>query len=286
VTADVTLTKSLKGCATGLIVGADNVTIDLNGHAIRGLGTAGGTGIEAVDRTGVTVKNGKITDFAEGVRFFNTSNSTIEQLVVRRTLTGIRVSRIDNGTDSNRILENTVRESGDGIAVFGAASSRIAGNTLNGLTGNGILCRDTFSSEVEIEGNRALGNDGAGIALQFCAASVIGNVASDNVGTGIVRTRSNGSTLRNVANRNTFGIVTDDSHGLIQENVTNANFRNGLSIVDQDPSHGPLHTVTGNTANRNGALGIATDLVGVIDGGGNRAKNNGDSLQCKGVGCN
>ena len=53
-----------------MIVGADNVTIDLNGYAIRGLGTDAGIGIDVSGRTGVTVKNGRITDFAQGVQLF------------------------------------------------------------------------------------------------------------------------------------------------------------------------------------------------------------------------
>jgi parallel beta-helix repeat protein len=285
VTTDVTLTKSLKDCASGLVVGADNVTIDLNGFAIKGLANGTGTGIDVTDRTGVTVKNGNISDFADGVRLFNTSNSTVERLVIRRTLTGIRLARTDNGTDSNEILDNKVRDSGDGIVAFGAASSRIAGNTLADLTGTGILCRDTFTSDAEIVGNRSVRND-IGIRLLFCGASVVGNIASENVTAGIFRTRSNGSTLANVANRNGgFGIQHDDSHGLIAGNVTNRNAGIGLAIVDQSPDHGPLHTVTGNHANWNGSFGIMTNLVGVIDGGGNRARNNGETLQCQGVGC-
>ena len=135
VTANVTLTKSLKDCASGLVVGADNVTIDLNGYTIKGLGTAAGVGIDAADHTGITLKNGKVTDFAEGIKLFNVSNSTIEDIVVLRTVTGIRVARTDNGSDSNQILDNKVRESVDGIVLFGTALTRIAGNTLSDLSG-------------------------------------------------------------------------------------------------------------------------------------------------------
>ena len=285
VTTNVTLTKSMKGCASGLVVGADNVTIDLNGYAIKGLANGTGVGIEVTDRSGVTVKNGKISDFAEGVSLSNTTSSTVEQLVIRRTDTGIRLSRTDNGTDANRILDNTVRESAAGIVAFGAASSRIAGNVLADLTGTGINCTNTFASDIEIQGNRSVRND-IGILLQFCRASVAENVASHNAVGGIFRTRSNGATVHNVANRNGgTGILTDDSHGLISGNVTNGNIGDGLRILDENSDHGPFHTVTGNTASRNGGLGIATNLVGVIDGGCNRARRNGNSLQCEGIHC-
>jgi parallel beta-helix repeat protein len=285
VTTDVTLTESLKNCASGLVVGADNVTIDLNGYAIKGLGTAAGIGIDAADHTGITLKNGRITDFAEGIKLFNVSNSTIQDIVVRRTVTGIRVARTDNGSDSNEIVDNKVRESVDGIVVFGAALSRIAGNTLSDLSGIGISCRDTFSGDIEIEGNRSVRNN-TGIRLFFCGASVAGNIANDNDGVGISRIRSNGPTLRNVVNDNVgTGISLDDSTGSIVANVTNRNGGHGLQIVDQNAENGPFYTVTGNTANRNFGLGITTNLVGVIDGGGNRARHNGDPLQCTGIAC-
>jgi nitrous oxidase accessory protein NosD len=285
VTKDVTLTKSLTGCASGLIVGADNVTIDLNGHSIRGLGTEAGIGIEGFNRTGVRLKNGTISDFAQGVQLLNTSSSTIERIVIRRTVTGIWVSPTDNHAHSIRILNNSVRDSRDGIFFAGAVSSRIAGNTLSRLSGIGILCRNTVSADLRIEGNRSVKNN-IGIQLLFCEASVADNVASDNAIVGIVRTRSNGLTVRNVANENgQIGIVTDDSHGLILENVANRNSGDGLLIVDSSPDHGPFHTVTGNTANKNGGLGITTNLVGVIDGGGNRARHNGNPLECQGVAC-
>jgi parallel beta-helix repeat protein len=261
------------------------VTIDLNGHSIKGLANGTGLGIDITGRTGVTVKNGNISDFAEGVKLFNTSNSTVERLVIRRAVTGIRLARTDNGTDSNQILDNKVRDSGDGIVAFGAASSRIAGNTLSDLTGIGIFCRDTFSSDAAIEGNRSVRNN-VGIRLQFCGASLAENVASNNTSAGIFRTRSNGRTFRNVANGNGgIGINVDDSPGTVSENVTRGNTGHGLAIVDQIPENGPFYTVASNTANGNGGLGIMTNLTGVIDGGCNRARHNGDPLQCKGVAC-
>ena len=103
---------------------------------------------------------------------------------------------------------------------------------------------------------------------------------------GITRLESNGSTLRNVANRNgTIGIVTSDSHGLILGNVINRNAGHGPFVYETFLDHGRFRTVTGNTANRNGGYGIATNLVGVIDGGGNRARHNGDPLECQGIVC-
>jgi len=283
VTKNITLTKSLKNCASGLVVGADNVTINLNGYSIRGLGSDAGIGIDVSGWTGVTVKNGTITDFEQGVHLFDGSASTVKQLVVRRTDTGIWAGGT-SAAQSIQILDNSVRDSRDGIFFFGAASSRIAGNTLSHLSGVGILCRQQGGG-LRIEGNRSTKNN-IGIQLLFCQATVSENVASDNTFAGITRLESNGSTLRNVANGNgTIGIVTTDSPGLLLGNVTNRNAGHGLFVYETFLEYGPLYTVTANTANKNGGFGIMTNLVGGNDGGGNHANHNGDPLECQGVVC-
>jgi Right handed beta helix region len=280
VTEDVTLDRSLHGCASGLTVGADGVTIDLNGHAITGNGAGEGVGIEAVDRTGVTVTNGAVRNFQAGVRLVGTSDSTIEQLVVRGTGDGIVVSG-----EGNKVVGNKVVDSGSGITLIANDSARIIGNKLHDLAGAGISCRGFGAqSDVLIEHNRSVRNE-VGIGLFFCAASLLDNDASENRGVGIARTRSSGLMARNTANHNgAVGILSDDSHGLFLLNITNANGGSGLVIADLIPEHGALHTVTGHTAKRNGGLGIAA-LEGVIDGGGNVAKRNGDPLECLSVVC-
>ena len=61
-TSDTTLTANLACSGTALVVGADGITIDLNGYTISGDGTGLG-----IDNTGgydnVTIKNGTITGF-------------------------------------------------------------------------------------------------------------------------------------------------------------------------------------------------------------------------------
>jgi hypothetical protein len=284
VTADVTLSSSLEGCTTGIVVGADNITIDLNGYSITGSGVDEGAGIEAVGRSGVTVKNGHVRNFADGVRFFQTANSTIANIHVRRTGTGITVNGTDVASHSNGIVGNNVTDSAAGIHVGGGVSARVLNNRVIGVDGVGILCRDT--TDVLIQGNRSVRNQ-LGIVAFFCEASIVDNDASENARTGIFRERSNGLTERNVANRNgQSGINASDSHGQYVGNVTNRNGGAGLTISDTIASHGPFHTVTNHTAMLNEGLGIAITLEGVIDGGGNRAKRNFDPQQCVGVVCN
>jgi Periplasmic copper-binding protein (NosD) len=280
VVQDLVLQSDLTGCETGLVVGADDITIDLNGHSIEGLTAAGGAGIEAVDRSGVTVKNGRVSDFATGVRFLGTSTSTIENMIVQGTGDGIWIGGGDQ-SHSNRVLRNRISSSRAGVVVVGVGSTLVLQNDIADLEGAGISCRGS----ARIEGNRVV-RAGNGIELFFCSADVVGNETVENTGVGIVRVRSDGLVARNRANANGAGIVSDDSHGAFVRNVTNANEGNGLSIFDSIDTHGPFHLIEDHVAMANGGLGIFSNVEGILLQGKNRARANGDPRECVNVVCN
>jgi len=81
-TADTKLTSDLSGSGSGLIVGADGITIDLNGYSLT---MTGGSGW-GIDNTGgydnVTVKNGTIEGFNEGVRAIDADGLELRDLEV------------------------------------------------------------------------------------------------------------------------------------------------------------------------------------------------------------
>jgi hypothetical protein len=315
VTTDVVLTESLTGCATGLVIGADGITVDLAGHAIEGLGTSAGAGIEASERTGVVVRNGVIRGFAAGVRLIATSDSTIADLEIRETESGVVL--LGDGSHANDVQGNTITDSAFGIQIVLSTSDRVVRNRIIGVSDTGLSCsgggelhlaQNDFvgnglgvelfacsatvvsniatanagagifsnASAVRVEKNLASGN-GTGIVIGFGSdAAMVGNVATENAGTGILRVRTNGLVEKNRANGNGgSGIVADDSHGLFLGNVTNANGGSGLAIVDSIPTHGPLHMVADHLANANAQYGVFTTLEGVVDGGNNRARANG-----------
>ena len=163
VTTDVVLTANLSGCSTGLIVGADNITIDLNGRTITGQSILSGSGIEVIDRTGIRIKNGRIRGFATGVWLLNTSSSTVENLIVKNTDTGITVGSGGSGLGhSNQVLGNKVADSRLGI-FMGGPDTLVRENELADLSERGIWCR----ANGRIEANRVR-RAGTGIELFFC----------------------------------------------------------------------------------------------------------------------
>ena len=82
VTTDIKLTGDISGSGDGLIVGANGITIDLNGYTISSTdGT--GVGINNSDGYhGLTIKGGTIEDFSQGVLSDGGDDLLIEKLTV------------------------------------------------------------------------------------------------------------------------------------------------------------------------------------------------------------
>jgi parallel beta-helix repeat protein len=259
VTSDIILQASLVGCSTGLVVAADGVTIDLNGFAVEGVGLS--AGIDASHRTNVTIKNGLIRGFGSGVAFSHTSGSTIENV--------------------------TVEDSSSGISMNQSHDNRVYGNSLINNSQSGLKCILDGSGNL-IDSNYVSGNEN-GIWLWHCwfDAVVVNNVLVGNRLSGLYLEQSEALVERNVANSNgAWGIFSELSIAHFVKNVTNSNGRDGLLMSDLYPWYGPFNSVTGHVANTNAGYGIATNLVGVIDGGKNRAHANRGAAECLGIVCN
>ncbi len=77
-----TITKNARltsNCAGPLVIGANNITVDLNGYAVLPTGL---TGVEVFNRHGVTVKNGTIKGLQTGLYVKKGHHNTFRDLVV------------------------------------------------------------------------------------------------------------------------------------------------------------------------------------------------------------
>lgn len=111
VTQNTTLTSDVGPCdSTGIVVGANNIVLDLGGHRVFARDEVGGegAGILLVNRTGVTVRNGTVQYFDAGISIEGGSGNTI-----------FNVRALDN-------VGNAGTDYGDGIAVFSSHRNRIA----------------------------------------------------------------------------------------------------------------------------------------------------------------
>ena len=123
--------------AGGIVIGADNITLDLGGHQVSGTpGTGDGTGIRIAGRTGVTVTNGAVSNFDVGVVIEGGSRNTVYRLRVNDNIgpvsasggpgDGIVVSR----SDDNLITDNQVVHNGpfSGISVISSSRNTVTRN--------------------------------------------------------------------------------------------------------------------------------------------------------------
>ncbi len=270
ITTDTTLSKNLNCPGDGLTISTDGVTLDLNGHKMSGSGTGVGIMVSGSD---VTVESGSVRGFEQGVRIAYPGNHS--------TLTGLTANR--NGT---------------GLTVFAADDTAVTDSTFSHNTSFGIWAR---SLRLTVEDSRSSHNGGDGFyAFPFSAGlKLIDTAFNDNGGSGIHFDDSNDlSTVSgNDASRNTGdGIQVYSSTGTYTGNTTNHNGRNGIWLTEGAGLVFAQHElIADNISNGNDGHGIlaCTQVSsppdpcapGMVDGGGNFAKHNGQSPDCVNILC-
>jgi parallel beta-helix repeat protein len=278
-TEDTVLKNDLTNCrGDGLIIGADGVMVDLNGHEIDGAQAAGSAGIRNRGHDDVIIKDGDfvgldIGDFETGILLRGVEHNRASRLRVEGSSFGIALfDSHSNVISGNNALGGAVNQCGTvrgaGIALFNSPRNDIQRNSaelsdfgIALLTSHRNLLEENQSAPSDSDGNQCFG-----IYVADSNRNVVrNNVAANNDIDGIFVPAGNRDTLI-VGNRAVF---------------------NGDDGIDVNSS---ATTITRNTANENGVFppsGFGIEAVpGVTDGGGNRAKNNGDPRQCVNVDCN
>jgi parallel beta-helix repeat protein len=208
ITTDTTLDSDLLDCpSNGIVIGADDVTLDLNGHTVSGdgqpvercpEGQRCDVGVLNDGHDGVTVQDGSVRQFDSGVlvdgarenRVLNnelrrnrgpgilirdSAGILIKDNLVTRSAAGVLLSR----GNRNVVSRNVVRRSGkDGFAVRrNDHHSVLKGNLATRSRDDGF---DVRSRSTKLVGNRAVGNDDLGIGAVAGVKDGGGNRASRN----------------------------------------------------------------------------------------------------------
>ena len=288
VTADVTLEADLLDCpGDGLVVTAPGVTIDLDSHRVDGSGA--GTGID-VQAPGVTVRDGRISGFQNGVRLpsAGVGEALLADLNVGSSDRGVALPGDvpwGSGNDGSvRILDSRIHHNRIGVAAsFWLHQTHIGDSTIK-ANASGISFRDSRGATVS--GNRIAGNDGPGLTFDFAGGGrVEDNVIDRNGFWGLIANRSSGLVLagNSVTRNESGGAHVVDGLATIEGNAFNRNDGPGLSLSEflETRSLWPIHR---NVANRNTSFGILAAQPGFV-GTGNIAKHNGEPAQCFNFAC-
>ena len=206
VTQDTTLANDLlDGPGNGLVMGADGITVDLNGHTISGQIIPGSPGQVGIDNRGhddVTIRNGHGQVLRPGRGPSRPDRPEPGREPDHGPLPRVRAILLESGGSANRFTGNRVDRAGTvGIGIQGAtAASRdnvVSGNVSNAANVAGIALRSGAITGTLIEGNTATG---AQDQEQWGAGIVVSDDGAANILRTVVRSnRKNGSTASSVA---------------------------------------------------------------------------------------
>ena len=264
-TEDTVLDRDLVGCREdGLVIGADGITVDLNGHTVTGLGAAETAGVRNRGHDHVVIENGTVQDFGRGVLLADARRNLLRDLRVEVNQSGgvVLVEATKNRVVDCFAAANGGSPPSSGIALFDSDRNRIEGNVaFEHAYGIGLFDSDgNVLSDNDVAPLGSDGNNDAGIVVVDSSDNRIrDNRADSNDGDGI-------------------RVMPTGQRTSITGNLTR---RNGDDGID---ANSPRARIGGNVANNNGDLGIAA-VSGVRDARGNRASGNGDPRQCVGVRC-
>jgi parallel beta-helix repeat protein len=252
ITTDTTLDSDLMSCpGSGIVIGADNLTLDLNGHTLEG--TGGGAGIDnSAGHDGVRIEQGTVTGFDAGILLIGASGNRVQNLTISDNA-GAGIALIQSSR--NRVEHNSASANGfDGIFLFDSSTRNVVRK--NSTSGNGIAGIAVLdgSNDNRIEHNVAASNGVDGIGL----GGVAGNRIESN------SARGNG----------VVGIVLEAANGnRVKKNLVSGNDLFGVILSGSDANH-----VVANVAAGNGIAGILLEASGK-----NRIEKNTVSLSDSGI---
>jgi len=240
----VTLAGHLTSPTNGLVIAADNVTLDLGGFTLKGDGGVDDVGVlisgtDAIPLMGVTVRNGVIRQFGTGVKVYCGEHCVLENLVVITNRgTGINVIRqAGGGCTGNIVRACTIGANGGGAA----------------LVTEGGACDNNTIRECTIAGNR-----GSGVTIfdgifsgQCLGNRVLDCTIADNQAHGIYifggeNNRLEGNHITGHTNSDYYGINAAGADNLIVRNTVHGKDTNIVTTANN--TYGPVITQRGELA--------------------------------------
>lgn len=188
ITKSTKLTSDISGCTgVGLKIGADDITLDLNGHTVAAAARRNpeAHGILNKGHEGVTIRGGAVSGFgAYGVRLAGADRNLVEDLTLTSNFTGVGLFESDRG-----VVQDT-KMSGQkfvGLNLTGGSGNRVRRNEIAATNGYGVFVQSSPAENGR--GHRIAGNllDGNGIAV-FPGprrTKVAGNAVKKSPGDGI-----------------------------------------------------------------------------------------------------
>jgi parallel beta-helix repeat protein len=268
VTADTTLDSDLLDCPNnGIVIGADGITLDLNGHRVGGNGKLVkncpkfcDVGLLNDGHDDVTVRDGSVREFGFGVSVGRARHARVVRISSSRNLLfGIFVAESARSLVRDSTGSHNLDPEGDGMGLFGSHHVRILHNSFRHNAQPGIHVED--STHNLIKRNAIARNSDMGILMQGDRNQVRRNRCAGNGVACIIV----GPGSRNVIARNHLvgggdGIGIEEGRGnLVARNVVDGARGDGIYLGLLNPPIGGVATVV----RRNVVIGSGKDAFAV-----------------------
>ncbi|MCA1677664.1 MAG: right-handed parallel beta-helix repeat-containing protein [Actinobacteria bacterium] len=298
ITQDTTLDSDLIDClGNGIVIGADNIGLDMNGHTIDGDALfdpfeRSESGIESGAHGGLKITNGTVQQFDTGVNltapsgFAFSRDIAIQRITARDNRTGIGVAHVDDlSAVHNIVVDNT----GDGIQLHQSNEFDISQNFVS-RNASGISMShanvgwiDQRPSLATVSRNRLVDNRDAGLFIGESVNLLVSrNLATGNRW-GLAASDSSGNTFeKNTASQNLIDGISlggETRNHVLTKNRTDRNGDDGIEMAPDSEDN----VLEGNIARFNADFGIAASASS--SGEKNKAFGNGNPLQCLNVDC-
>jgi parallel beta-helix repeat protein len=232
ITTDTKLRTDLANCPNnGIVIGANDITLDLNGHTVRGDGEPVASCPEGescdigIDNTaghdGVTIEGGAVRGFDVGVLVLGASENRIHGVA---SATNSSFGLIFGELTDSRIDHNSSLSDGvSGIVMFDSRDSRIEHNSVAGANGYAIPVFGSSHNRIE---QNLVHDDHHGILLDGSDDNdVTGNRISRSGGIDLGHANDN-RVEENVLSNNSDGVIVTEAHGnrISDNSVTGTGF--------------------------------------------------------------
>ena len=239
------LTKDITGASsTCMVIEADDITLDCQGHWINGTGESYTQGVLNEGHDRVIVKDCKVSNFESGFYWKEGAGNGkfLNNLAQNNNYQGIE---LEFNCSNNELIENTVLNNGVGVAImYGSNKNKLIRNTASENGDSGIYTAS--SSENSLIENHGSGN-AFGVYLDSPSDNnvVTGNTFSNGDAGLVISGADNNQVSGNDFSNHERGIVIEwGSHdNQLSGNTASSNSENGIFFQE----NGSNNTIVGNT---------------------------------------
>jgi Periplasmic copper-binding protein (NosD) len=180
ITKDTKLTKDLADCpGVGIRIGADDITLDLNGHTIAAAAQRNpkAHGILNVGHDRVTIKGGTVKGFgAYGVRLAGVERNHVVDMAMTANFTGIGLVE-----SSHNLVERSAMTGSRfvGVNLTGGTANKVVHNRIADSIAYGVLLQTSVADHGA--NNRVLENAITGKGIQVNPGQVAATIARNTL---------------------------------------------------------------------------------------------------------